>query len=1178
MRCASCGTENAAGRKFCLQCGTPLASACPQCGSPNEPQALFCGECGAPLKAEGAIAATRLPAPPAAPAAERRLVSILFVDLVGFTAASEQRDAEQVRELLTRYFEIGRRLVELYGGTLEKFIGDALMAVWGTPVANEDDAERAVRSALDILDAVEQLGDESGLPELRARAAVMTGEAAVTLGAVGQGMVAGDLVNTASRVQSLAEPGTVLVSDVTKRSSDAGIAYEDGGAHEVKGKEEPVHVWRALRVVATRGGSQRSTSLEPPFTGRERELRLLKELFHASAEEHKAHVVSITGIAGIGKSRLGWELTKYLDGLAILVRYAAGRCLAYGDGVTYWALAEMVRRRADIVEGDAPEVARAKLVKHLAELFPNEDERRWIESRLLVLLGLGEATGSDRQDLFGAWRRFFERLAEDAPTVLLFEDMQWADPALLEFIDHLLDWSRAHPIFVLSLGRPSAAERGLAGGRNLTQLHLEPLPEPAIRQLVSELVPGLPDDVLRRIVERSEGVPLYAVETIRMLLDRGALLQEGSAYRLAGPLGELQVPESLQGLIAARLDGLTADERRLVQDAAVMGKTFTAQGAAYVAGKPLPDVDGLLTSLVRKDVLAVQADPRSPERGQFEFVQDLVREVAYETLGRHDRRDRHLRVAAFIEQSLQPDLEVAEVLASHYEQAYRAAPDAADAAGIRGRACEMLERAGERAASLGAPEQAQSYFEQALPLTDDPETQARLHDRAGRQAYLSSLPDVATEHYELAIQLYEGLGRRGDAAIVSSRLSTVAFTTGRFADAIERLEEALAVLAAGEPGPELAVVQTQLARLLVLNGRYDDALPHIEASLTLAEELGLPEVFAEALNNRGVLLLYLVRPRESETLLRKALELSETYDFPTLMRSMANLDVALAAQDRYQEELELSERFLANARRMGDRIAEASAHAGRIGTLFLLGDWDQALAHADRCKELIDDAGKTEWGAAEVTYACWVHVNRGDLDLARGLIDAHASVEQSDNPEIKEAYWMHKGLVLSAEGRHAEALATAERVLTTKTGGTGPWLKFNVEQAVSAALNAGDLAKADAFMDRLRQLRPGMQTPFTKATLDRFEARIAAARGLDADIEARFGAAAALFLETGLPFHQAATRLEHAEWLVEQDRGDEARELAAEAEEIFRRLKARPWLQRAERITAGRAVRSRAEA
>src|SRR5205823_2557720 len=348
------------------ECGTPLARLCAACGAPNPPTVKFCGECGSALPTAEPATASQ-PAAVATPIAERRLVSVLFADLVGFTARSEDEDPEEVRELLSRYFESARRVIERYGGTVEKFIGDAVMAVWGTPVAQEDDAERAVRAGLELVEIVATLGEG-----LAMRVGVVTGEAAVTIGAEGQGMVAGDLVNTASRVQATATAGTVLVGERTRRASEAAIAYEDAGAHELKGKSEPVPLWRAARVIASRRGEGRATGLEAPFVGpqlplppyerrletgcaapfvgRERELRLIKDLFHAASEERRARLVSIIRVAGIGKTRLSSEFERYIDGLVGDVYWHRGRCLAYGDGIAYWALAEMVRMRAGIAE------------------------------------------------------------------------------------------------------------------------------------------------------------------------------------------------------------------------------------------------------------------------------------------------------------------------------------------------------------------------------------------------------------------------------------------------------------------------------------------------------------------------------------------------------------------------------------------------------------------------------------------------------------------------------------------------------------------------------------------------------------------------------------------------------------------------------------------------------------
>ena len=579
MICPSCTTENQPGAKFCVECGTALELACPSCGAPHAAGQRFCAECGTALAAAPADA----PAPPReAPAAERRLVSVLFADLVGFTTASEHRDAEETRELLSAYFDLARTLIGRYGGQVEKFIGDAVMAVWGTPTATEDDAERAVRAALELVAAVPELD-----PALQARAAVLTGEAAVTIGAEGQGMVAGDLVNTASRIQSAAKPGSVLVGETTRRASEQAIVYEPAGVHELKGKAEPVELYEALRVISARRGQLKSTGLEAPFVGRDRELKLMKNLFHASAQDRRAHLTSITGIPGYGKSRLVWEFEKYIDGIVEQIWWHRGRCLAYGEGVAYWALADMVRMRCRIAEDEPAESMREKLKATLEEHVPDAEERSFVEPRLANLLGLEDGSTGDRQDLFAAWRLLFERLADTGPTVLAFEDMHWADAGLLDFVEYLLEWSRDYPLYVITLARPDLQERRPGWGaaqRNFTSLYLEALPNDVMEELLDGLAPGLPARLRDQILARAEGVPLYAMETVRMLLDRGLLVRDGTVYRPTGEVETLEVPETLHALIAARLDGVSPEERRVLQDGAVLGKTFSKAALSALSG------------------------------------------------------------------------------------------------------------------------------------------------------------------------------------------------------------------------------------------------------------------------------------------------------------------------------------------------------------------------------------------------------------------------------------------------------------------------------------------------------------------------------------------------------------------------------------------------------------------
>jgi predicted ATPase/class 3 adenylate cyclase len=1149
MLCPRCGAENREGRKFCAECGSPLAVVCAACGAANEPGERFCGECGAALAAPPEEVAA-LPQP----AAERRLVSVLFADLVGFTAASEHRDAEETRELLSRYFDTCKRLIERYGGTVEKFIGDAVMAVWGTPVAQEDDAERAVRAALDLVAAVPELD-----PALNARAGVLTGEAAVTLGAQGEGMVAGDLVNTASRIQSAAEPGTVLVGESTRRASEAAIAYADAGTHQLKGKAEPITLNRAQRVTAARRGALKAVGLEPPFVGRERELRLVKELFHASAEQRRAQLVSVVGIGGIGKSRLGWEFEKYLDGVAEQIWWHRGRCLAYGEGVTYWALAEMVRMRARIVEGEEPGAAREKLGAILEEHVPDAEERRFVEPRLAHLLGLEEGAGRGKEELFGAWRLLFERLAERQPVVLLFEDLQWADASLVEFVSYLLEWSRNHPIFVLCLARPELQQRhGEFGhGPRQTTLTLEPLSAQAMDALLEGFVPGLPDELRTRILARAEGVPLYAVETVRMLLDRGLLVAESGVYRPTGPVGELDVPETLHGLIAARLDGLAAEERRLLQDASVLGKTFTTEALASLSGLSEAELEPLLSALVRKEVLGVQADPRSPERGQYGFLQDLVRRVAYDTLARRERRSRHLAAASHLRESFgEAEQEIVEVVASHYLAAYEAQPDADDAEQIRASARELLARAGERAGSLAAAGEARRYFEQAAGLTDDPVERAPLLERAGEMAYRNAEHDAAERLYEAALELFEAAGEEHAAARVSGRIAGVEQRTGRSEQARERLERAFAAVSADEPDEDVAILAADLGRLYAQAGEYERSSGPIELALQHAQALRLPWALIRAMQAKALVAVASGRPEEELALRRHAVRHALEHDLLNAASvAYGNLSDSCFRGDRYEEALEALTEALALARRIGDRHAELYILSETSYALSICGRWQEALAaYAELPEEQLRALVSL---TSTLTGVLEILIHRGQVSEARALFSLFDYVEAVPDLQDRAIYAGAKAALLYAEGRHADALTagTSAADLAAQLGAGQQGVKQGLVWAVEAALALGERERASELLATVETLPPGLRPPFLEAQAQRFRAR------MDGD-EAGFKTAAGMFREYHFPFWLAVAELEHGEWLAGEERAHEAEPPFAEAGDILERLEAKPWLER----------------
>ena len=643
--CGACGIALDSQMRFCPECGTPRQpTACPSCGAESV-GGKFCAQCGTPLG--GAPAAP--PAPdPVERVSERRLTSVLFADLVGFTPLSEARDPEEVRELLSRYFDRSRTVVTRYGGTVEKFIGDAVMAVWGVPIAHEDDAERAVRAGLELVAVVTELGDELGAPGLKLRVGITTGEVAVTVGATGEGMVAGDAVNTAARVQARAEPGSVWVDRSTRDLAAAAIDFADAGLHELKGKAAPVELHAARSVVAVVGGGQRVDELEPPFVGRDRQLRLVKELLHGTVDEGRPRLVLVSGPAGVGKSRVAWEFEKYIDGLNDVFAWHRGRCRAYGDGGAFRALSEIVRLRLDVGEGEAPDTA---IQERLPRFLPDAEERSWVGPRLKALIGATERSGFEQDDLFAAWTRFVERAGTGSPVIVVLEDLQLADAGLLDFLEHLLA-TAGEAILVLGLARPELLERRqeLLTNRRVSVVHLEPLPDNVMGDLVGGVVDGLTDHVRTTLIERAEGIPLYAVETVRALMDRGQVVRENGGYRLADGRVDLEAigaPASLHALIASRLDALPPDERRVVAHASVLGMSFTPTALAGLTGSE--NVRDVVDRLVRRDMFTVQSDRFAADRGRLRFVQAVVRQVAYGTLSRRDRRLAHLAAAAHLE-------------------------------------------------------------------------------------------------------------------------------------------------------------------------------------------------------------------------------------------------------------------------------------------------------------------------------------------------------------------------------------------------------------------------------------------------------------------------------------------------------------------------------------------------
>jgi class 3 adenylate cyclase/tetratricopeptide (TPR) repeat protein len=1161
--------------RFCVECGTTLAQTCPSCGQPVQGGFKFCGHCGSAIGASAAEVPGQAAAP-VVPLAERRLCSVLFCDLVGFTPLSEARDPEEVRELLSAYFETASTVIGRYGGVVEKFIGDAVMAVWGTPTATESDAERAVRAALDLVDTVRQLGADRHVETLAARAGVVTGEVAVTIGAVNEGMVAGDAVNTAARVQAAAGPGQVLVDSATQRLASSAIGFEDADLHALKGKSQPEQLWRATRVISGVGWSQRVDGLEAPLTGRDAEVRTIRELFHATAERRTPRMVVLSGPAGVGKSRLGWEFRKYVDGLVDVANWHHGRCLSYGEGVSFWALAEMMRQRLGIAEDDQPGLAASKLEEGLEQWVHDEVERAYVGTRLGRLLGVpyAEDTGAElsREELFAGWRIFIERMAAEAPVVLMLEDAQHADRGLLDFLDHLVDWSRDLPVYVLVLTRPELDDvrPGFGTGRNRVLLTLDPLDDASMRPLVDALVPGMPVTARDAIVAQAQGVPLYAVETVRSLVDRDVVQPIDGVYRLVGDVGELVVPDSLHALLAARLDALAPDVRRLVADAAVLGTSFTADALVAVSELEVETLHDRLAELLRREVLTVSADPLSPERGSYRFAQDLLRQVAYDTLSRRDRKARHLAVAGYLRETFPSDgEEVVDVLARHYLDALAAVPDDPDADSLREQAVAALVRAAERAARTGAPDHASRTYSQAAQLLEqtggDPRRCAHLFERAIATAHESGAANEVIDLAAANIERYTALGETRAAGRSRTQLGRSQMRLGRYTTARETLAEAIADLQ-DPPDVDTVTALEQVAMLETFAGTPEADAATVEV-LRLAQGLELgPTALAGVLHVRGMHLGRDGRLTEAEFHIREAVRLAEEADRPDLAGLyLTNLGSALMGYEPANS-AEITRRALDLSRRGGNRRGASVCVTNLTQVLIDTGRWDEAA-------ELLAPGGDADVASDAGELATWARLVlvalRGDSATARSILAGFEMLPTSDDPEDRAAFAIAEALTATAEQDPGAALEHALRALSfvEALGVSHEALRWGWPVATRIALDRGDADTVDRMLAMLPVELPRLVPPLLRAERLLVLARRAAAEG-STDAGGAFESALVAMRETSPPHLLAHGLLDHAGYLAAHGDLVGAAAAVGEARAIGERLGCQPVVARAHSVGA----------
>ncbi len=1101
------------------------------------------------------------------------MCSVLFCDLVGFTPLSELRDPEAVRELLSEYFVMARTVIGRYGGVVEKFIGDAVMAVWGAPVAAEGDAERAVRAGLDLVAAVAELGAEAGVPGLAARCGVVTGEVAVTVGAIGEG-IAGDTVNTAARVQTAAEPGSVLADGATKRLAECGVGFADAGEHALKGKAEPVHLWRATWVSSGVGGVKRLDGLEAPLVGQDAELRTVKELFHAAAERRVPRLVLVSGPAGVGKSRLGWEFDKYVDGLAEQVWWHRGRCLSYGDGVAFWALAEIVRQRLSIAEEDPADIAAIKLQEGLDRYISDPGERVYVGARLGRLLGVAVSDDDGgplaRAELFAGWRLFFERLAAQGPVALLIEDAQYADAGLLDFVDYLIDWVRDLPIYVLVFARPELgqARPGFGTGRNRITLTLDPLDAASMDELVEALVPGMPPAARAKITAQAQGIPLFAVETVRSLIDRDIVQPVEGVYRLVGDIGQLAVPDSLHALLAARLDVLDPQARRLVSDAAVLGTTFPAEALIAVSGQDETAVRSALTELVRREVFCVSADPLSPELGSYQFAQQMLRQVAYDTLSRRDRKARHLKVATHLRTAFPGDgEEAADVIARHYLDALAAVPEDPDAGEIREQAVAALIRAAERAGRTGAPALAVTIYDEAAQLTpidtaDGLRTAAVLWEQAADAALTNADFAAAVEHADRARSCFLQRGDSRAAARAQAIAGQALRRWGHHADARERLTAALEVLRA-DPDADTVGALEELAALEMYAGSPDADRLTTEA-LALGQAIGADAGQLTGLfTTRGVYHGIAGRHPQAVAYFREAARLAEQAgDNLRLGVVLLNLSEALAVTDPAGA-VSAARTAAEHLRRAGARDYLAFAITNLAHVLLLVGDWDTA---EQELNQAVDSGGLAGIDYLPC-YLGWLAALRGDADTAETMVGGLRDLRASEDPQDQAKISTAQALTATARHEAGNALRHARDTLA-HVGALGishECLCWAWPLAARAAHDLGDTTAIGELLALLDSYQPGHLAPMLRAERDLARARLADHPG-DPDVMASFAAAIASLREYSTPYHLAHGLLDYAQRLSRRGDADAATAAVDEARDIARRLRCQPLLDRAELI------------
>jgi class 3 adenylate cyclase len=950
---------------------------------------------------------------------ERKVVTVLFADLVGFTSRAEQMDPEDVRALLSPYYAGLRAELERFGGTVEKFIGDAVMALFGAPAGHEDDPERAVRAALAIRDWV------AGEGRVQVRLAVNTGEALVTLGArpaEGEGMAAGDVVNTAARLQAAAPVNGVLVGERTFQATRGVIEYRPAAPVTAKGKREPVAAWEAVQA-GNRPGVDVPRQARAALVGRERELNVLRDMLARVRAERTPQLVTLVGVPGIGKSRLLYEFARIADAEGGLISWRQGRSLPYGDGVSFWALAQMVKAQAGILDSDTPGQAEAKLAEMTAGVVSGASDADWVRRYLGALVGLaggGASAGTGRRDEeFAAWRYFFEALAEQRPLVLAFEDLHWADEGLLDFVDYLAEWADGVPLLVAAEARPELLERrpGWGGGKpNAVTLSLAPLSDEDTARLIGSLQGRalLEAGQQAALLARAGGNPLYAEQYVQMLADHGA----GQ---------ELPVPETIQAIIGARLDLLAPPEKRLLQDAAVIGTVFWPAAIAALGSRPTgSELEQSLHGLERKQFVRRERRSSVADQTQYAFAHMLLRDVAYGQIPRAARAGKHVRAAEWIESLGRPE-DHAETLAHHYLSALDLARAAGrDTEDLVPRARSALHGAGDRALALNAFAAAAGYYRAALALWPEDARDQRAGLLFGLALALGGAgEDDDGAALEQARSALLAAGDRARAAEAEARLGELWWLKGHRDRAFEHLGRAQALVHDEPASAGKAYVLSVVVLHRMLAGEFD-ARAGREA-LELAETLGLDEIRANVLITTGMGRVLSGDPLGTADV-KRGLEIALAGNFlSAAARGYSNLAHAQSVGGDLREGLRLALEAEKAAQRSGAKGMLRWTRGALIGFWFELGHWDQCGRAAD---ELLAESATL----GPHYYDTGARIARSGLRLARGDVQAALedqaelliSARQAKDPQVIYPALAVSAYVLAAAGQAGQG----QRILT----------------------------------------------------------------------------------------------------------------------------------------------------